>query len=638
LLVNGEFSYEPPENFTGQDSFEYTITDGLLEGTATATLNIDGASGTLTGDAGDNVLIGGSGDNVIDGLGGADLLLGGGGNDMLQYYADARWPGGWGAHNAGSVGVEGTGEIKSIKNYARSHDVFDGGEGTDTLLLTDGKDALFLDDSFSPANAAAPDGPRLANIEIIDAGAGDDVVDLTSNNYDYGDVTIFGGAGKDTLWASSGDDTLDGGEGKDNLFGGAGNDILDGGAGKDTLTGYSGNDTIMGGEGNDVIYGGWRGEVEGFVETVTENEHDFSTDVSFPELIERREVDALDSYGIAQGDLSVEYATTATVTFLETGAGYNNTLGFYNIREDGTIQHTEVAFENVKDYSPGTEYTVSLPGAPDTDFGFFVIANGDRTNKGYKNLDMEPENIDFIYKWGTADERLAKITDQAEDIALIYDDGHTVKEISGHIYHTTMRGGDTNLNGDDAVHVVSGVTDGDDTLRIGFEDLRNLGDADFNDVVFDLQVADLVTEQLLVEDNDLLYGGEGNDLIYGGYGDDVLIGSAGRDTLYGEAGADIFVLDTLDGGPDTIKDFNAAEGDSLNITDILSGYDESADDLTDFARLLDTSGGDTQLQINADGTSGGFINAAIIEGGTGDLTMADLVDMGALIADQSIIV
>ncbi|NCC23117.1 MAG: type I secretion C-terminal target domain-containing protein [Alphaproteobacteria bacterium] len=633
LLSNGDFTYTPAPFFTGEDSFVYTITDGLLEGTATATLTVTPPEGVIEGDDGDNVLVGSDGDDTLIGNGGADHLLGGGGDDVLEYHADAVWPKGWGAKNVGSVNVVGTDEVVSVKTYARSYDVFDGGEGFDTLNLTDGSDAVFLDDAYSD-RPDGTQGPRIAGIEVIDGGGGNDVIDLTSDDYDYGDVTLIGGAGKDVLWASAGNDVLDGGEGKDNLFGGAGDDILDGGNGNDFLVGHNGKDTLIGGNGNDVLHGGWIGDIDAFVAR-TELKHEFSNDVAFPTLRERKEVGELDTYGVARGDLSVEYATTATVTFLATGAGYNNTLGYYSIRADGTIQHTEIAFANVKNYHPGSEYSIDLPGAPDTDFGFFIIADGDRANKGYKNLDLDPENIDFFYKWGTAEERLAKITDDAGDISLVYDDGHTVRELAGNIYHTTVRGGDVNLNGDGAVHVVSGSTGEEGTLRIGFEDLRNLGDADFNDVVFDLEVESRVEETLLVDDDDVLIGGQGNDTLYGGYGDDVLLGGQGNDVLVGGHGADMFVIDSLQGF-DTIRDFDLAAGDRLNIADVLDGFDAATRDLDDFVRLVEGSNGSAKLQINADGTGGDFKVAAVIEGGA-DLTMTDLLEQGALIVDQSVI-
>ncbi len=126
----------------------------------------------------------------------------------------------------------------------QSQDIFNGGAGIDTLVGTSGADAILLDDTRSGAQQS---GPRLSGIEIINAGAGDDVVDLTSTRYSYGDVTIDGGSGNDVLWSSEGNDTL---------LGGAGNDRMDGGAGKDYLFGGSGNDDLVGGNMEDILQGG----------------------------------------------------------------------------------------------------------------------------------------------------------------------------------------------------------------------------------------------------------------------------------------------------------------------------------------------------------------------------------------------
>jgi Ca2+-binding RTX toxin-like protein len=73
---------------------------------------------------------------------------------------------------------------------------------------------------------------------VINALAGDDVIEASG-------VT----AGAIGL-------TLNGGDGNDVLIGGAGNDILLGGAGDDVLLGGDGDDILDGGEGDDIIIGG----------------------------------------------------------------------------------------------------------------------------------------------------------------------------------------------------------------------------------------------------------------------------------------------------------------------------------------------------------------------------------------------
>jgi len=133
----------------------------------------------------------------------------------------------------------------------------DGGANVDTVELTDGSDAFFLHDSFSgfhsSLNLTADNNgksgiARIANIENITSGLGDDIVDLTSPNYSLvgQDITVDGGSGNDTLWGSDANETLKGGVGDDELFGGAGTNTLTGGAGADEFqfTKTSTNDTI----------------------------------------------------------------------------------------------------------------------------------------------------------------------------------------------------------------------------------------------------------------------------------------------------------------------------------------------------------------------------------------------------------
>lgn len=817
---------------------------------------------TLRGLAGDDILDGGPGNDLLNGGNDNDTLHGGLGNDLLQgaqgddtleYSADAVWGAGYYTVNFN------TGAEVALEGLSRSHDTFDGGTESDTIVMTAGNDALILDDPASPRHSSSS-GARVVSVETIDAGDGDDVINLTSATYSYGNVTINGGAGNDVLWSGAGNDTLDGGDGDDILHGGAGDDnlllsagddiyaggagfdrltmtagddvfnfngvnldsveaiyggagndtinldhavsygavlidgedgadvirsssgddTLRGGAGDDTLYGMLGDDRLEGGDGNDTLYGG-------DVPIVITNSHSFSNDVIFPHLTERQVLSTPEkaALGIAAGDLSVAYETTATIRFVESGAGYKNSLGFYSIAADGTIQAVEMAFSNVKGMAAGQDHQITLPGAPDTDFGFFIIADGYTHNKSYNGMDFENGELSFVYKRGTADERPATVYDSAADIALVYSNGGVEKVLKGPVYHTTERDGSLALNPDGKEHVVSGlVSEGGDTasaqfakadvkgkvssitkdgitlstddgifsiigtnllgvrqadnynsvringkeaveirmdhaaekveidlgsleqnskhygidllvylngdmdnpvvveldtrdfyrdrcygtitlngadfgenalitgvdiasfknsalladaftisavrattpmgtaddgvLRIGFEDLPCLGDADYNDVVFDLSI-------------------ESRTTIIAQPGNDVLIGGAGDDVLYGGGGADMFVFTHLGDGVDRVMDFSLAEGDSLNITDILEDFDALNSAVADFVRLTQ-QGGDTVLEVDAGGTGADFTAAAIIAGGVGGATLADLINAGALIMDQSAVV
>jgi hypothetical protein len=206
---------------------------------------------TLRGGGGNDRLVGGDGDDVLKGRGGRDVLDGGGGDDTLHFYRDSTWGrDGSRRTNVGSPGYSGSGEQVSVRGMRRSQDVFIGGAGVDTLVGTGGDDAILLHDTRT---GALQSGPRLSGIEIIDAGAGDDVVDLTSTRYGYDDVTVQGGGGDDVIWSSRGKDTLLGGSGHDRMDGGAGEDYLYGGSGNDDLFGGWMADILQGGSGNDSL-------------------------------------------------------------------------------------------------------------------------------------------------------------------------------------------------------------------------------------------------------------------------------------------------------------------------------------------------------------------------------------------------
>ena len=133
-------------------------------------------------------------------------------------------------------------KLVALTGMNRFETVSNGGDGTDTVSLTSGNDALFVDDAFSQLNAlAAAEVGRLVAIESIDAGAGDDLIDLTTIKFALAGFSVVGGAGNDTIWGGQGADTINGGDGNDVLLGGAGSDTVTGGAGSDVFLFASGS-------------------------------------------------------------------------------------------------------------------------------------------------------------------------------------------------------------------------------------------------------------------------------------------------------------------------------------------------------------------------------------------------------------
>jgi Ca2+-binding RTX toxin-like protein len=96
---------------------------------------------------------------------------------------------------------------------------------------------------------------------------------------------------------------------------------------------------------------------------------------------------------------------------------------------------------------------------------------------------------------------------------------------------------------------------------------------------------------------DTLYGGQGADTLHGDIGDDVLSGDRGNDLLYGGAGADHFVF-AHGGGVDRVMDFNAAEGDRIQLA---SGTAYTVVDAQGSA-AIDLGGGD-QIQLSGVSTA-----------------------------------
>ena len=160
------------------------------------------------------------------------------------FFADGReiWGKGYFAKH---LGDNSTGEEVELSGKNRITDVFAGSSDANILVLTDDAngDALFLDDVYTALGKQA----RLSQINEIRAGAGNDIIDMTSSKFEYNgsEMTIYGGLGDDVIWAA----------GEDNdLFGDAGNDLIIGSTGFDLIIGGAGNDTMhTGGGGNDIF-------------------------------------------------------------------------------------------------------------------------------------------------------------------------------------------------------------------------------------------------------------------------------------------------------------------------------------------------------------------------------------------------
>ena len=224
-LPNGEYAATITENDFGVSSAESTLT---VEDNLTASMVI-------------------STENGLDDL-------------FFVKATDKTWSSLYSAKHVGSLNDwAGTNETVTLTEKNQLSDIFIGSSDFNYLLLTDDDhgDALFLDDIYSEFPNRDDAQARIAKIYEICAGAGDDIVDLTSQRFEYvGDgMAVYGGLGDDVIWANKGDNLLFGDGGNDRIVGASGNDLIVGGAGDDALHGGGGKDvfTFGGNWGNDTV-------------------------------------------------------------------------------------------------------------------------------------------------------------------------------------------------------------------------------------------------------------------------------------------------------------------------------------------------------------------------------------------------
>jgi serralysin len=104
-------------------------------------------------------------------------------------------------------------------------------------------------------------------------------------------------------------------------------------------------------------------------------------------------------------------------------------------------------------------------------------------------------------------------------------------------------------------------------------------------------------------------GGKGNDQLTGGDGADTLIGGAGGDTMTGGAGADTFVFKFVTestgtgASRDLILDFNAGEGDRIDLTGIDARSSVAGDQPFTFVTWYTKKPG--EVMVSAEG--GGYV-------------------------------
>jgi VCBS repeat-containing protein len=175
--------------------------------------------------------------------------------------------------------------------------------------------------------------------------------------------------------------------------------------------------------------------------------------------------------------------------------------------------------------------------------------------------------------------------------------GYTVRDADGDVSTSTL---------DVSIGTTNGVTSAG-ALQEGSTGADTLMGTASADMLMGHAGNDTLSGQ---DGNDRLSGGEGADTLMGGNGNDTLQGGPGSDTLTGGMGADVFAWHLADQGSagtpavDTITDFSIAQGDVLDLRDLLQGASPTPASLENY---LDISFNDGNTVIRVSST-GGFAN------------------------------
>ncbi len=574
----------------------------------------DSSSNLILGGVGNNTHINNNGGNNHSLNNGIDMIYAGSGNDSAN----------GGAGNDILYGGNGDDNL----NGGDGNDIIYGGNGDDVLLSGKGNDTIFGEDGN---DVISINGDTIIDhgFSYVDGGAGND--------------TIYGDAREDTFLGGSGDDHLDGGMGDDILYGGEGNDYLYAGANVGVVpAAFAQFDILYGEEGNDYLE--FSNQLDGELYGGSGND----TYKLFTPNSRGYEFNIFDDSG--ENDTLILGKQTST-SFSRVGNDLNiymldgNQYGDIIVQDHFSVGHH---IENLEFLNPANTYLnlVEYLTPNNDDYDGTSLTSGAGLDD---NIIHALEGDDFV-RGNSGDDII--YGDEGDD------------RLQGGSGNDILIGGDGLDTADysDATSAVSvniqtgAVSDGhggSDTLI----EIENIIGSDFNDLLVgnntydntiwggngndniqgragdDVLYGDAGADQLRGADgNDTLYGGDGNDQLYGNNGDDILSGQDGLDALWGYAGADTFVFEVANAynHSDNVKDFNLTDGDMLDLSDLLGGYDPINDLITDFVQITD-NGTHSYVSVDADGGADNFQQVAQLSSITGLTDEQALESNGTLI-------
>jgi Ca2+-binding RTX toxin-like protein len=484
-----------------------------------------------------------------------------------------------------------------------------------------------------------------------------------------GDDTIYGGGPSSADFTETDTNYLYGDAGEDDIYGSYGTDHIYGGVDDDYLAGSKGTDHYyyFRGEGDDTIedkYTDATDDTIHFGSTISESDITYERVNTYDlkilinagyggSILLKNQFFTGSTYGVVE-ILSFTDNTTVDLTSLNmttygTSAGEYLTDVEHNAGLDGTIYAGDgddgLYGEEGNDTLYGEGGNDSLYGDDGDDL--MIGGEGDDYFRGGYGNDvlrggLGDDTLDGDNGTDTADysQSATAVVINLEDEEVTGEGDDTLDDIENAIgssfddtfitdnYANYVDGGDGSDTLDYSqtyyagssitINLASGVTTGSGTSDT-FDNIENvIGRAGNDTIAGDGEV-------------NRLEGRNGNDTITGEGGDDRLYGGNGNDTIHGGSGADTFFFLSGETGIDTIGDFTTEDGDALDISDLLSGYDPMSDVLSDFVEITD-SGSDSIVKVDADGGANNFVQIATLTGVTG------LTDEDALEASGNLIV
>ena len=488
--------------------------------------------------------------------------------------------------NISVVDVGGGDDTVRTAVNSNSHIDYKGGTGNDTLFIS-----LTAEQAANPAvllaiAALTPGAGFNGTVNVggldfsadsfesikVGIAAGNTYLPIDTSNLqigtaDHNIMTVSDPTKATALFGLGGDDTITGGTKDDILVGGTGMDAMNGGNGSDTyLVGPGEGPTVYGDSFNDT-------GASGYDRIVATGD---GTQIVVKSISGIEEINAGGFHGV-----NIAGATAGHTTF---DLSATKLVGIGEVQGGGATSNDTFYTSNDSDAVGGQAYR----GGGGNDI-FHLGAQGTRllysgSGNGYDSFDGNTA--------GAKHTVIAETDNTVIGFSGTYGGTNSVDVIDGDGHSNVT------IVGSSAVHNHWDFTD---TVLTDIAAIYG-GDNTANDVIVGSK------------GNDTIYGLNGNDQLSGGDGNDTLVGGLGKDTLTGGAGADTFVFG--EHGPsnvDTILDYNAGEGDKIDLTALLHSVGVTDNGNVNSHIQLANDGANVKLQVDTTG-GGGWSDVAVLQG------------------------